>query len=270
VFGLRADRPVFRYGVVGLALMAGTLLVAVNGNTNALIPLYAIGVFTGFTLSQSGLVRHWHKAQPPRWWARAALNSLGAVMTATATVIFLVTKFAAGGWVVVVAIPGLMLLFHRIELFYREVGKELGLGTVPGPPSAGRALVIVAVQDVSKLTEQALSVALSLGDKVVALNVCFDDDAESRIRTDWDHWVPGVDLIVLRPAHRSVVAPILAYIASPEVQAHARVLVLIPEVEPRHWRHQLLQNQRGVILANVLRRRSDVVVATMPFRLHEK
>jgi hypothetical protein len=241
VFGLRADRPVYRYGVVGLALLAGVLLVAVNGNTNALIPLYAIGVFTGFTLSQPGLVRHWHKAKPPRWWAKAALNSLGAVMTGAATVISLVTKFVGGAWVVAVAVPALMLLFHRTKLYYREASNELGIGTIPDPPRAQQGLVIVAVQEVSKLTEEALTVALSFGDKVIALNVSFDDDAESRIRADWDRWSPNVDLVVLRPTHRSIIAPIRAYIASPEVRAHTRVMVLIPQVEPRRWRDQLLQ-----------------------------
>ena len=97
VFGLRADRPVYRYGVIVLAVLAGVLLIAVNANTNSLIPLYAIGVFTGFTLSQTGLVRHWHTLRPPRWLGRAALNGIGAVMTAVATVIFLVTKFTGGG-----------------------------------------------------------------------------------------------------------------------------------------------------------------------------
>jgi hypothetical protein len=105
VFALRADRPVYRYGVVALAVLSGALLVAVDANTNAMIPLFAIGVFTGFTLAQAALVRHWHQQRPTWWWARAGLNGLGAMMTAVATIIFVITKFSAGAWVVVIAIP---------------------------------------------------------------------------------------------------------------------------------------------------------------------
>ena len=158
VFGLRADRQVYRYGVVVLAVLAGGLLVAVDANTNSLIPLYAIGVFTGFTLSQTGLVRHWHSLRPPGWQRRAALNSLGAVMTAVATVIFVVTKFVAGAWVVVITIPLLILLFSRISRYYSDVGAELRLGSIPAKPTAEKSVVIVMVAvGVSLMTEAAVA-----------------------------------------------------------------------------------------------------------------
>ena len=200
VFGLRGDRPVYRYGVVVLALLAGALLVAVDANTTALIPLFAIGVFTGFTLSQTGLVRHWHHERPRRWWARAGLNGLGAAMTAVATVIFVVTKFSAGAWVVVIAVPALILLFPRIDAYYRGVATEIGLGTVPPAPAGERSLVVVAVTAVSKMTAAALTTALSLADEVVAVSVQFDDEGAASLRADWDRWDPGVPLTVLRPA----------------------------------------------------------------------
>ncbi len=270
VFGLRGDRPVYRYGVVALAVLAGLLLVAVDADTNALIPLFAIGVFTGFTLSQTGLVRHWHSERPSRWWARAALNGLGAVMTAVATVIFVVTKFTAGAWVVVIAIPALIALFTRIARYYREVGVELGLGATPPAPRPEPSLVVVAVTAVSRMTAAALSRALSLGDEVVAVSVQFDDEGASSLQAAWDRWQPGVPLTVLRSPSRSIARPMLAYLRSPQLRGRPSVLVLIPEVEPRKWRHQLLQNQRGVVLANVLRRRADVAVARMAFRLREE
>jgi amino acid transporter len=266
VFGLRADRPVYRYGVVVLAVLAGFLLVAVDANTNSLIPLFAIGVFTGFTLSQSGLVRHWWQQRPRRWWARAALNGTGAVMTAVATVIFLVTKFAGGAWVVVVAIPALILLFSRIARYYDDVGAELGLGSIPGRPQAHEELVLVMVATVSRMAEAALGTALSLGHEVVAVSVQFDEERAAALRSDWDRWNPGVPLVILRPHTRSVAAPMLDYLGSPDIRDR-RVMVLIPEVEPRKFRHRLLQNQRGVVLANVLRRRTNVTVARLPFRL---
>ena len=270
VFGLRGDRPVYRYGVVVLAVLSGTLLVAVDANTNALIPLFAIGVFTGFTLSQTGLVRHWHHERPRRWWARATLNGLGAAMTAVATIIFVVTKFTAGAWVVVVAIPALILLFTRIARYYRDVGAELGLGQVPPHPRATESLVVVTVAAVSKMTEAALSSALSLGDEVVAVSVAFDDERADALQAAWGRWDPGVPLVMLRSSSRSLTRPMLTYLRAPEIRCRHEVLVLIPEVEPAKWRHQLLQNQRGIILANALRRKSDVKVARVPFRLRNE
>ncbi len=180
VFGLRADRPVYRYGVVVLAVLAGILLIAVDANTNSLIPLFAIGVFTGFTLSQTGLVRHWQKEKPSHWWAHALLNGTGALMTATATVIFLVTKFSGGAWIVVIAIPGLILLFSRVSKYYNDVGAELGLGSTPAHPQTRDSLVVVLVAAVSQMTEAALSTGLSLGPEVLAVreheNEKKDDD----------------------------------------------------------------------------------------------
>ncbi len=266
VFGLRADRPVYRYGVVVLAVLAGVLLIAVNANTNSLIPLFAIGVFTGFTLSQTGLVRHWHRERPPYWWARAALNGTGAAMTAVATVIFLVTKFTGGAWVVVIAIPALIVLFSRIARYYDDVGTELGLGETPGVPQPEDRLIVVMVATVSRMAESAIATALSLGHEVVALSVQFDDERAATLQAAWDRWQPGVPLVVLRPDTRSIAVPVLEYLASAEVRDR-KVMVLIPEVEPRKWRHRLLQNQRGAILADVLRRRSTVAVGRIPYHL---
>jgi amino acid transporter len=269
VFGLRADRPVYRYGVVVLAMLAGLLLIAVNASTNALIPLYAIGVFTGFTLAQGGLVRHWAAERPRRWWARAALNGTGAVMTAVATVIFLVTKFASGAWVVVIAIPGLILLFSRISRYYTEAGQEMSLGPAAARPGIHKSLVVVTVTGVTRMTETSLSSALSLSDEVIAVSVQFDKERAAALQSEWDRWDPGVDLVILQAATHSIAAPMLSFLGSPEIRERGQVLVLIPEVEPRKRRHRLLQNQRDVILANVLRRHTDVIVARVPFRLHQ-
>jgi amino acid transporter len=267
VFALRGERPVYRYGVVVLAVLAAGLLIAVNADTNALIPLFAIGVFTGFTLSQTGLVRHWAVERPRRWWARASLNGLGAVMTGVATIIFVVTKFTSGAWVVVVAVPVLLYGFSRVANYYAAVGRELGLGTTPPKPMPQGSLTVVTVTAISRMTEHALSTALSLGKEVVAVSVQFDDDRAAALEEQWGRWDPGVPLVILRSPTRSVASPMLGYLRS-VARAHPHVLVLIPEVEPRRWRHQLLQNQRGLILSNVLRRRSDVTVARLPFHLY--
>ncbi len=141
LFALRDDRQVFANGIWALSILSGALLIAVGGNTNSLIPLFAIGVFTGFTLAQSGLVVHWWLTRAPKWRHRAAINGLGATMTAIATLVFLFSKFLEGAWVVVVAIPTFVFLFVRIHAYYGRVGRDLGLGTIPQKPEAQRSLV---------------------------------------------------------------------------------------------------------------------------------
>ena len=190
LLGLRAERPVHRYGVVVLAVLAGVLLIAVNAVTSRLIPLYAIGVFTGFTISQTGLVRHWHSQRSPRWLLRAALNGTGAILTATATIVFIATKFTSGAWVVVLTVPALMLLFSRIESYYQAVGLELDLGRPQQRPLPASSLVIVPVGGISKLTEHALQAALSLGDEVIAVSVHPEAGQGAAFRAEWDCWNP--------------------------------------------------------------------------------
>jgi hypothetical protein len=136
---------VFAPGIWTLSISSGVLLIAVRGNVLTLIPLFAIGVFTGFTLSQSGLVVHWWRTRPPRWEFRAALNGLGATVTAMATMVFILTKFTEGAWVVVIAVPGLIFLFTRIHRYYRRIGLGLGLGEIPGRPQVRPTMVIVPV-----------------------------------------------------------------------------------------------------------------------------
>jgi hypothetical protein len=134
VFGLRADRRVFRYGVGVLAVAAALLLVAARGNTQALVPLFAVGVFIGFTLSQVGMVRHWHEQRSPGWVTRACINGFGALLTFAATVIELVSKFLQGAWLVALIIPLLVLLFATVRRAYVRIGAQLGIGQIPPSP----------------------------------------------------------------------------------------------------------------------------------------
>ena len=171
VFALRDDRQVFAPGIAALAVLSAALLVAVRGNTQALIPLFAIGVFTGFTLSQAGLVVHWRRTRPARWRYRAALNGAGAAATGVATLVFVVAKFTAGGWVVAVAIPAFMLLFTRIRDYYRQVAAVLGAGLLPDPPRARGTIVVVPVTRVDVAAQRAISEALSISRQVIAVTV---------------------------------------------------------------------------------------------------
>jgi hypothetical protein len=266
LFGLRAERPVHRYGVIALAILAAILLVVVDAVTARLIPLYAIGVFIGFTISQTGLVRHWYTERTPRWLLRAALNGTGAVLTAIAALVFVASKFTSGAWVVVLTVPALMLLFTRIESYYRAVGRELDLGPTPGPPLAAESLVIVPVGGISRLTEHALHAALSLSSHVIAVSVHPEAEQSAAFRAAWDDWHPGVPLETLESPHRSLVHPMVDYVRRAGNDGR-QIAVLIPEVQPRHWRYRILQNQRGLLLATVLRASTDAVICTIPYRL---
>ena len=266
LFGLRSERPVHRYGVVALALLAAVLLIAVDAVTDRLIPLYAIGVFIGFTISQTGLVRHWFGERSRRWMLRAAVNGTGAVLTATAALVFVASKFTSGAWVVVLTVPALMLLFSRIERYYRAVGLELDLGRPPERPLPSRSLVVVPVSSISRLTEIALHAALSLNADVVAVSVHFEPEQGAAFRTRWEQWDPGVRLEILGSPHRSLVHPIVDYVQRAQ-QGDRQIAVLIPEVQPRHWRYRILHNQRGLLLATVLRASTDAVICTIPYRL---
>ncbi|WP_406517080.1 APC family permease [Streptomyces sp. NBC_00134] len=266
LFGLRTERPVYRWGVVALAVLAALLLIAVNADTHRMIPLFAIGVFIGFTISQIGLVRHWTAQRPPGWLRRAVLNGVGAVLTAVAGVVLLATKFLEGAWVVVVAVPLLMLLFARVQRYYTAVGRELGLGEVPPPVRVTDSLVIVPVGEVSKLTQLALTAARALGHDVVAVAVHGDPAKARALQESWARWQPGVRLEIIDSPHRSLVQPIVDYVLR-AAEGGRQIAVLIPEVEPLHRRYQILQNQRGLLLAAVLRARTDVVVCVVPYRL---
>jgi amino acid transporter len=268
LFYLRSERPVYRYGIAALAILSCALLVAVKAQTIKLIPLFTIGVFIGFTISQIGLVRHWFTTRAPRWRLRAALNGTGAVMTAIAVLVFLGTKFLEGAWVVTIAIPSLMFMFSRIEGYYEEVGRELRFGKTPPAPRRRESIVVVPTTTVSVLTERALSAALSMGETVVAVAVAGDDQESAQIKQAWNEWQCGVPIEVLVDPQRSLVRTVLRYIRSVEGE-DATITVLIPLVIPRKRRHEILHNQRGRLLEAVLKARTDVVVAVLPFHLHD-
>ena len=267
-FYLRAARPVYRIGIIALALGAMVLLVAVDGVTDRLIPLYAIGVFIGFTISQIGLVRHWRETRPPRWRTKAAINGTGAVMTAIAVVVFLGSKFLEGAWVVVIAVPLLMMLFSHTEHYYAEVARELKLGRTPPSPGKRESIVLVPTTTVNLLTEQAVSAAMSLGDTVIAVAVAGDEEEADMIRRAWSDWKCNVPIEVLVDPHRSLIRSVLRYVENINEEG-VTITVLIPEIIPRKRRHEILHNQRGRLLESVLKSRTDVIVATLPFHLHD-
>ncbi len=276
MFALQAERQVYRYGISVLAVFAAVLLVVARGNTQALIPVFAIGVFVGFTLSQTGMVRHWHEQHGRGWAGRAFINGLGAVLTTVALAIELVSKFTEGAWLVLIVIPLLVLFFERIHRAYRRIGAELGIGQPLEPPRQIPSLVVVPVQGLSRLTREGVSAGLSLGDKVIAVTICYDnpdnpDDQQHHATFDaaWHAWDPDVPLVTLHSAKRTLGPPLVDYLRAKEMEnPHRRIVVLIPEVQPEHWWLWFLHNQRGAVLNRAIMNGTDnVVICRLRFRL---
>ncbi len=265
LFFLRAQRQVHRYGVVVLAVAAAILLVATKGDTQALIPLFAIGVFVGFTLSQAGMVRHWHERRGSGWLGRAIINGVGAAFTLAALAIELVSKFTEGAWLVVIVVPLLVLMFSGVHRVYRRIGTALQIGRIPAAPQGRHSLVVVPVGTMSKLVAEGISAALSLGNEVVAITVCYDDAEDhakdQRLREQWERWNPGVPLVTLHSKKRSLGAPIVDYLQDLEKSGgQDELVVLIPEVLAAHPWQAVLHNQRGFVLEQAIQRGTQNVV----------
>ena len=274
LFSLRDDRQVFAPGIWTLAILSAALLVAVGGNVLTLIPLFAIGVFTGFTLSQSGLVVHWSRNRPPHWRRRATINGVGATATAVATAVFILTKFTEGAWVVVIAVPAFIFLFTSIHRYYRRVGRALGLGHIPGRPQVRPTMVVVPVAAVSRLAQYAVGEALSISEHVIAVTVVLEDADGStgrgrELEQQWARWNPGVPLRVLHTEYASVAEPVVAFIDSLCEHHDKQIVVLIPVVLPDKLRYEFLHNHYDLVLSAALRGHPDVVSAriSMPLEL---
>ncbi|HUJ07440.1 MAG TPA: APC family permease [Streptosporangiaceae bacterium] len=272
LFFLRADRQVHRYGVVVLAIAAAALLVASGGTTQRLVPLFAIGVFVGFTLSQAGMVRHWRGERGQGWVSRAFINGLGAVLTLAALAVELISKFTEGAWLVVLVIPLLVLMFARVHAAYAKIGEVLEIGAVPPPPQRLSSLVVVPVGGMSRLTEEGISAALSLGDEIIAVTVCYadpaDEEADAHFRQQWQEWDPGVPLLTLYARRRALGPPIVAYLRDLEAQErYHRIVVLIPEVQPMRPWQRILHNQRGFVLDRAIQKGTvNVVICRLHFQ----
>ncbi|MFF7189682.1 APC family permease [Streptomyces sp. NPDC008222] len=272
VFALKADRQVHRHGVLALALVSAALLVFSSGDTNTLVPLFAIGVFVGFTVAQVGMVRHWRAERSSGWRGKALLNGFGALLTAVATVVVTASKFADGAWLIAIALPLLVAAFETVHRAYARIGERLGLGRIPEAPHRARSLVIVPVSSLSRLTFEALTAAASLGDEVRAVTVCHPDPEDRAqqhaLERAWAEWDPGVPLVRLAAERRALGRPIAAYVRDVTAAEPAtRVTVLIPETEPERLWQRLLQNQRGAVVAHAVRRETDAVICRLRFRL---
>jgi hypothetical protein len=235
--------------------------------------VFAIGVFVGFTLSQAGMVRHWRANRQPGWEVRAVINGVGAVFTLAALAVELISKFTEGAWLIVIVVPLLVLMFNRIHVAYGRIGAALQIGKQPPPPRPRSSLVVVPVGSMSRLTAEGISAALSLGDEVVAVTVCYaeadDTDADAHFREQWEAWHPNVPLITLRSSGRSLGPPVVNFLRELEQAAsYDQLVVLIPEVQPSHPWQRILYNQRGFVLEQAIQRGTrNVVICRLRYQL---
>ncbi len=262
----RGDRLVFSNGILILAALSIVLLVLFRGSVNALIPLYAVGVFLSFTLSQAGMVRHWLKEEHPAPH-HIALNALGAVCTAVVTVVIAVTKFAHGAWVVIVLIPLVVLGFLRIRDHYERVAARLSLAGA-ARPRIGKNPVVVLVAGIHKGVVEALEYAKSISPNVTALTVDLDPTQTAKLRLRWAEWAPDVPLVVLESPYRSILRPLLEYIDRMEKQGEGRYLtVVLPEFIPSHWWEHFLHNQTALLVKAALLFKPGKVTVSVPYHL---
>ena len=322
-FASRGDRLVFSNGVIVLALLAGLLVIIFNGDTHNLIPLYAVGVFLSFTLSQSGMVRHWMRerdrsraavqAQLARQEARAeisfsperraqrgpdpnaadsrsaawaemtevsgwrksiVINSIGALATAVVLLVFVVTKFMHGAWVVVALIPLFVLLFQGVHRHYVYIARELSLEGVD-PAEAVKPInhtVIVPISGIHRGVLAALRYARSIAPgNVTAVYINLDDEATAKMQEKWEKWSGGVPLQVLESPYRSIIGPLIRYIHRMELKRDDDLLtIILPEFVPARWWHHLLHNQTSLLIKGALLFTKNKIVTSVPYHLRDK
>ncbi|MBY0490373.1 MAG: APC family permease [Gemmatimonadaceae bacterium] len=266
-FAARGDRLAFSNGIIVLAVLAAVLVTLFAGDTSALIPLYAIGVFVCFSLSQAGMVRHWFVARSEGWSWRAILNGLGAVATALVAVIQVVTKFVHGAWVVVLIIPAIMWLLARIHRHYEHFAKDVAFGG-QSPMLFLHHTVLVPTNAITKATDAALVYATAISKDVRAVYIEVDPAATERMRRDWEAWDIGVELVVLPSPYRSVLKPFTAYVDDLRTSGTTDLItVVVPEILPRHWWEHLLHNKTALYIRTALLFTPNVVVTNVPFRV---
>ena len=267
-FALRGERLAFNSGIVALSLVSIALVVAFGGSTDRLIGLYAIGVFTSFTLSQSGMVKHWFVERGPGWRRSALINGVGAVVTAIVVVVIAISKFDQGVWMIIIVVPILVLLMLFIKHEYDQegVGLDVQPDVVFGPPHR-RQRVVVAAQAMSRAVVQAVKVGETMGEEVQLVHVTLDPAEGERFRERVERQLPGVRVVLVESPYRALVRPFVRYLEVSQAEDPDRLtVVLLPEHLPRHWWDRVLYNSNVHRIRAALVGRKDFVVLDTPYR----
>jgi len=271
-FAFRGDRLAFSWGIVVLAVIAASLLAIFQGDVHLLIPLYSVGVFVCFTLSQVGMVRHWLKDKGPGWHWRLAVNGVGAVLTFVVLIVVASVKFAGGAYLVIVLIPTLVAVMLFIQRQYQASARQLAVRPdFVLTPIKRDERAVVPVPGLTRAVVRAVNVARSIADDVLAVYISDDADEARRMRERWERQVPGVQLVIVESPYRTLAGPLMAYLdvldhAWPPDKAEPITFVVIPEYVARHWWERILYNQAARRLRAVLVGRPHTVVVDVPYR----
>jgi hypothetical protein len=265
-FADRGERLAFSFGIVVLAGLAAIVLVSFGGSVTALIPLYTIGVFLAFTLSQTGLVRRWFTLRPRGWRVTATINGVGAVVTGVVLLITTITKFEHGAWMVLLVMPVLVLLLHAINTHYTAAQDSLvledlreELPTLPSP------MVIVPVARLDRTAVKALTFASSISEHVRAVHVATSRETAESFQRRWDAWAAKVPLEVIVSPYRSLVPPLLTYIERVGTSRERPLTIVVSQFVPRHWWEFFLHSQTAFRLKLALLFRPDTIVIDVPY-----
>ena len=263
----QGDRLAFSNGIVGLSVFAAVLLVAFGGDTHALIPLYMIGVFVSFTLSQAGMVVHWKRSNQRRWKTSAAINGFGAVVTGVVLVIVAFTKVFEGAWIVLLLIPAVIVVFKTTRTHYDHVAAQITLRGY-SPQRRLHNTVIIPFGGLTRPVVEALRYGESLSDDVRAVYIDVAPGETEKIKLEWYMWGGRAQLVVLDSPYRSLMEPLLQYIEDVERERpEDYVTIVLPEFVPARWWQQLLHNQRALLIKGALLFKPNTVVTSVPFHL---
>ncbi|MBI3593052.1 MAG: amino acid permease [Nitrospirae bacterium] len=266
----RGDRLVFSNGIVILGFLSALLIVLFRGDTHALIPLYAVGVFTAFTLSQAGMVRHWTTYKDKGWLKGIVINGAGTVTTAVVLIVIAVEKFTHGAWIVLVAIPVLVYLTQKINQHYLSIAEQLSLEGAELEKDYTHHSVVVPISGVHTPVINAIKYAKALSNDVFAVYICLDPVETQRIKSKWDKYGMGVPLVILESPYRSIIEPLMDFID--EIRNRYKdgvITVVLPEFVPQKWWHHLLHNQTALFIKGVLLFKKGVVSTSVPLHLRK-
>jgi amino acid transporter len=265
-FAYRGDRLAFTAGIVVLGVLASLLIIGFGGDTHALIPLYAVGVFIDFTISQTGMIRHWLRTRADGWRRRLSVNTVGAVITALVAIDVTIVK-APASLVVIVLIPMIVAVMWFIHHEYETAAKELYIdpARVFGK-SEKRTRVIVPIPNISRAVIRSVQFGMALSDDVRAVHITIDSESTERLRREWEHMLPGVPLIVIETPYRSFVVPFLHYLdVMAPTPPDTITIVVLPEYVPRHWWDRFLHNQKAERIQKALVGRHNTVLVEVPY-----
>ena len=282
----RGSRLVFSRGIIFLALVACLLIVVFKASVNALIPLYAIGVFLSFTLSQAGMAHRWWKighlgegrqvkergstlSYEAGWQSKMVINGFGSFMTAIVAIVFATTKFKDGAYIVLILIPVIVLIFSGIHRHYRSLAAHLSLDNYDQPPPVCRHRVILPISGVHRGTLEALRYARLLSDDVTAVHVSLDPDEAAKVQHKWETWGEGVRLVILDSPYRLFLEPVLEYVEeiAAKRQPNETITIVVPQFVPKHWWNQLLHTQTAIMLRVALLFKPGIVVTDVPYQV---